>query len=397
MNAVAAPVSPDPIAEQSLAVFTEAWTALEARVGRSNLRFPKEIIWLNGAPGSGKGTNTPFIQRERGIIAPPVVVSSLLNSPEFETIKAKGNLIADADVVRILLQRLLDASYTDGVVVDGFPRTKVQAECVRHLHRKMLDLRKEYAGTPLAAVFPTPVFRITVLWVGEKESLDRQLKRGRQIIAHNQRVRESGEGDFLEERPTDTNEDAARKRYRIFQEMTLDALQGLKKDFHYHLINAQGDIRSVEENINHEFQYQSTLELESETLDAVNHIPLAADVVLHARQNLVRRLDGYQRDHAHLLRQVIWIIEQEFLPAIQGCAVVGHAHVATENPLLAQPVATAMVVDILSERGYLPTAWTDWREVPVRIDPATGAVTTQRRAVWRFDVRFRGSHIRRGQ
>jgi hypothetical protein len=56
-----------------------------------------------------------------------------------------------------------------------------------------------------------------------------------------------------------------------------------------------------------------------------------------------------------------------------------------------------MVVDILSERGYLPTAWTEWREVPVRIDPATGAVTTQRRGVWRFDVRFRGSHIRRGQ
>jgi adenylate kinase len=31
-----------------------------------------------GAPGSGKGTNTPFILRERGITAPPIVMSDLL-------------------------------------------------------------------------------------------------------------------------------------------------------------------------------------------------------------------------------------------------------------------------------------------------------------------------------
>ena len=393
----AAPAAGDANAETAAQVFHAAWAELEHQLGRSNLRFPKEIIWLNGAPGSGKGTNTPFIMRERSITAPPVVVSSLLSTPEFERIKAQGNLIQDADVVRILFRTLLDQRYRDGVVVDGFPRTHVQADCLRHLHRAMLDLRKEFAGTPLAPLFPTPVFRVAVLWVGERVSIERQLHRGRQVIAHNLRLREGGGGAAMEERPTDLNEEAARKRYRIFQEQTLNALQGLREDFHYHLVDAQADLAAVEANINREFQYQSTLELEAETLDAVNHIPLAADLVRHARQHLVRRLDGYQREQPRLLKHMIWIIEQEFLPVIRAHAVIGHAHVASENPLFAEPGAVAMVTDILAERGYLPTSWTEPREVPIRIDPATGIVATQRRITWRFEIRFRGSQIRRGQ
>ena len=48
-------------------IFNAAFDALESRVGRDALLFPKEIIWLGGAPGSGKGTNTNFILRERDI------------------------------------------------------------------------------------------------------------------------------------------------------------------------------------------------------------------------------------------------------------------------------------------------------------------------------------------
>ena len=31
------------------------------------LQSPAEIVWLNGAPGSGKGTNTPYILESRGL------------------------------------------------------------------------------------------------------------------------------------------------------------------------------------------------------------------------------------------------------------------------------------------------------------------------------------------
>ena len=35
-----------------------------------------------GAPGAGKGTNTPFIHKIRGLTTPPIVMSDLLTSPE---------------------------------------------------------------------------------------------------------------------------------------------------------------------------------------------------------------------------------------------------------------------------------------------------------------------------
>ncbi|MFM8335424.1 MAG: nucleoside monophosphate kinase, partial [Opitutaceae bacterium] len=55
-------------------IFTSLWRDLEAEVGRDNLRFPKEIILLGGAPGAGKGTNTDFIAKARGLTCPPLVM-----------------------------------------------------------------------------------------------------------------------------------------------------------------------------------------------------------------------------------------------------------------------------------------------------------------------------------
>ena len=386
----------DPAVENAQLIFREAWAHLEAAVGHENLRFPKEIIWLNGAPGSGKGTNTPFILRERSITAQPVVTSELLNTAEAQRIKDAGNLILDPMVVKLLFAKLLDSQYLNGVIVDGFPRTRVQGECLKLLYQKMFELRKEFFGTPLAQHFPQPVFRITVLYVEERESVERQLKRGRQTIAHNQRVRDTGVGELLEERATDTNDEACRKRYRIFKEQTLEALQSLKKNFHYHLINAQADITKVEQNIIHEFQYQSTLELDDETLDSLNHIPLANDIVINARQNLVRRLDGYQRDHTALFKQVIYVLEHEFMPVINLHAISGRAEIVNENPVFAQQMALHMLLDVFNERGYFAVGHTETKDIPARMDLANGEITCRKKPVYRFSIRFQGSIIRRG-
>jgi adenylate kinase len=282
------------------------------------------------------------------------------------------------------------------VVVDGFPRTRVQAECLKQLHHKMLELRLQHTHHPDAAEFPKPVFRIAVLWVEEKESVERQLSRGRHIIAHNQRVRETGVGRLLEERATDTNEEAVRKRYRIFKEQTLDSLTGLRNHFHYHLINATSDIATVERAIINEFQYQSSLELDDDTLDAINHIPLASTMVHGARQHLVRRLDNYEREHRTLFREVVAFLEREALPAIHLHAITGLAYLLTENPLFTQPLAISMAVDILSERGYFAMVLTEHGYVPVRFDLKTGAIESERRLRFRFQIRFQGSVIRRG-
>jgi len=69
-------------------IFNSIWAELEQDFGPENLRFPKEIILLGGAPGSGKGTHTRFIQQARGLTCSSIVVSALLNSPEAK--KNKG-------------------------------------------------------------------------------------------------------------------------------------------------------------------------------------------------------------------------------------------------------------------------------------------------------------------
>ncbi len=52
-------------------IFSSVWKGLVEEYGHENLRFPKEIILLGGAPGSGKGTNTGFIMKARASPALP--------------------------------------------------------------------------------------------------------------------------------------------------------------------------------------------------------------------------------------------------------------------------------------------------------------------------------------
>ena len=51
---------------------------------------PREVVWLNGAPGSGKGTNLKFIMKSRGL-SRAVGMSQLLDtSPDIRVRVCKG-------------------------------------------------------------------------------------------------------------------------------------------------------------------------------------------------------------------------------------------------------------------------------------------------------------------
>jgi len=125
------------------------------------------------------------------------------------------------------LKKLLLPEFAQGVVVDGFPRTKTQVDCIKMLKDKMLSLRAEFLNTPYGVYFRRPVFRVAVLFVDENESVDRQLKRGKMAQHHNEKTKESGIGIFTEERITDYNEETARNRYAVFRDhySTLKELQ----------------------------------------------------------------------------------------------------------------------------------------------------------------------------
>jgi adenylate kinase len=235
-----------------------------------------------------------------------------------------------------------------------------------------------------------------VLFVDEAESIARHLKRGREVVAHNEKVRRSGVGDLVEDRSTDYDEALARKRYETFKEQTWEALQSLKEIFHYHFINAQGPLESVERNILAELRYQSTLELDSRTVDQLRGIPVASSIILHARQELVNRLDGYALEHGELFARVIAIIEKKMIPIILRHAISGVAHINTEDPVLEDPLALAMLIDVFSERGYHAAVDIHRIDVPEKVDLKTGAIQSRMKKVYRIQIWFQGSEIRRG-
>src|SRR5437764_13446194 len=99
-------------------IFNAFWADLIEKHGRDHLRFPREFIWLGGAPGAGKGTNSPFIAQARGITAPPIVISSLLISPQAVAIKNAGQMVGDREVIGLLFDELLLPQYYEGVIID---------------------------------------------------------------------------------------------------------------------------------------------------------------------------------------------------------------------------------------------------------------------------------------
>jgi adenylate kinase len=386
--------SPELEVKDAQLIFSAVWREMEGEFGHSRMRFPRELILLGGAPGAGKGTNSDFIRKVRDIDAPAIVVSKLLDTPEARAIKARGGLVGDREVVSILFRKLLEPEQQNGALLDGFPRTKVQVECLKLLYDEMIALRREFSGTPDVIHFKQPIFHIMVLFVDEAESVARQLKRGRQVVAHNEEVARSDVGERWEERATDTSEGLARNRYRVFKEQTYDALVSLKQIFHYHFINAQAPIPEVQDNIVRELEYQSSLELDPDTFDRLRGLPLASEIVRHARQDLVRRLDGYEVQEAETFRRVIDFIETKMMPIVVRHAVSGVASINSEDVLFEDPAALAMLIDVFSERGFHTAVDVTRVGVPLRIDLQTGEIYSQEKKVFRFTVRFRSAEIR---
>jgi adenylate kinase len=390
----AATNSPELEIKDAQLIFGAVWRELEGKFGRSQMRFPRELILLGGAPGAGKGTNSDFIRKVRGIDAPPIIVSQLLDSTEARAIKARGGMVGDREVVGILFRKLLEPEQQNGALLDGFPRTKVQVECLKLLFDEMIALRREFSGTPEVIYFKQPIFHIMVLFVDEAESVARQLKRGRQVVAHNEEVVRSGVGERWEERATDFSEGLARNRYRVFKEQTYDALVSLKQIFHYHFINAQVPIPEVQANIVRELEYQSTLELDPRTFDRLRGVPLASEIVRHARQELVRRLDGYEVEQPETFGRVVEFIEGKMMPIVVRHAISGVATINSEDLLFEDPAALAMLIDVFSERGFHATVDVTRVGVPLHVDLQTGKIYSQEKKVFHFSVRFRNAEIR---
>jgi len=95
------------------------------------------VVVLLGAPGAGKGTQAPAVAKRLGV---PVLASGELlraavaaGTPlgrEADRYMSRGQLVPDETIVRVFLDRLDAPDAASGAILDGFPRTRVQAEAL---------------------------------------------------------------------------------------------------------------------------------------------------------------------------------------------------------------------------------------------------------------------------
>lgn len=95
------------------------------------------VAILLGAPGAGKGTQAPLLAARLGV---PVVASGDLlraevasgseTGRELDAIMRSGELVPDALMARLFLARLDREDAAAGAILDGFPRTRPQAEAL---------------------------------------------------------------------------------------------------------------------------------------------------------------------------------------------------------------------------------------------------------------------------
>jgi len=95
------------------------------------------VAVLLGAPGAGKGTQAPILSARLGV---PVLASGeLLRAEvasgselgrEVDEIMNSGELVPDATIVKLFLDRLGSPDAVGGAILDGFPRTRGQAEAL---------------------------------------------------------------------------------------------------------------------------------------------------------------------------------------------------------------------------------------------------------------------------
>jgi adenylate kinase len=148
-----------------------------------------------GPPGSGKGTQAKRLVEKFGI--PQISTGDILReavasgSPIGRRAKAimdSGELVPDEVVIEIVRDRLARADCKPGFVLDGFPRTRAQAQA---LDKILVEQQREKA-------------RVIALTVADAELRRRILARG--------------------EGRADDNEEAVKKRLEVYRRDTAPVL-----------------------------------------------------------------------------------------------------------------------------------------------------------------------------
>jgi adenylate kinase len=174
-------------------------------------------IVLFGPPGSGKGTQSELLEQTYGlprITAGDILRSAAKESESLAKILASGALVSDELICRLIMERLQQPDCQNGYILDGFPRTLIQAE---YLDKENI---KPDAVIALDVADDTIVQRLASRRV--------HMPSGRtyNILTAPPKVSETDDvtGEPLTTRPDD-QPDSIRNRLKVYHEETSPVLQ----------------------------------------------------------------------------------------------------------------------------------------------------------------------------
>jgi adenylate kinase len=99
---------------------------------------------LLGPPGAGKGTQADRLHEDFGL--PHISTGDMLRAQvasgtelgvEAKRYMDAGELVPDAVIIRMIVERISDADAQDGFLLDGFPRNLTQAEALGQALREL--------------------------------------------------------------------------------------------------------------------------------------------------------------------------------------------------------------------------------------------------------------------
>jgi adenylate kinase len=207
----------------------------------------KRVI-LFGAPGAGKGTQADILEEKYGykkistgdLIRAEVAAKTKIGL-EVKAIMEKGELVPDKTIIRILKKRLNqdDIEQANGYIMDGFPRTRPQAEELSRMetdHEVVIYLNIIDEDVVVRRLMS----RLTCSSCGAIFNVE------------NNPPKKAGQCDFcagpLRQR-ADDNEDTIRNRISVYKQQTQPVINYYREKGLLHEIDASGPAEDVGKKI----------------------------------------------------------------------------------------------------------------------------------------------------
>jgi len=127
------------------------------------------FIVLLGPPGVGKGTQAKFLAQETGLMhvsSGDLFRENIKNQTDLGKLAKsfidKGELVPDDVTVAMIKNRLASPDCKAGAILDGFPRTPVQADA---LHKMLADFKGDVDLVPFITASPDVLIeRVSSRW-----------------------------------------------------------------------------------------------------------------------------------------------------------------------------------------------------------------------------------------